>query len=595
MTIHERQCVGAKEQKVLASTFGSSATTRCRAALTVLGIVTIAASASAQAPDTSQALPWDVAGEAAYRYNLPASLRAQGATVVDSARTVDGNVAVRDGQLTIRGVVHGNVTVINGSAVLAAGARVDSDVFVVGGRVRRDSAAGVGGAVRAYAFPLTYRMQGDQMIATHDSASSDLGWFKRWQAEYDSARTKFALRAGTYDRVEGLPVMLGLAKRRNPDIGQFELTALGIYRSVNSFAWTADNLGYDITASLKRGKESGMEYGVRFQDDVAPAEDWQVSNAEIFLYSFGVRDDMRDYYESQGGSAWARWFAGSSSLQLRYAQSWWTTREAQNPISLLNSDESWRANPALDAGLLRAVDLDYRYDTRNIATDPWSGWLIDANAEVGWTDALTQGTTSPGVRDSTAAAEPVTYGRGWLDVRRYDRVSPQGHLNFRLVFGTQLGEGPLPLERRFSMGGPGSLPGYAFRQLLSPDVFTCSDSMVPSGQPAQCDRMLLAQLEFRADFTLRLFRRESKEGEAAGYHIVEPLSWVVFTDGGRGWLTGAANDGLRYGAWTLPPLYTFRTDLGAGVDLGWLGLYGAKSLTDWGTPMRFVVRLQHRF
>ena len=551
--------------------------------------------ARAQAGDTSRALAWDVAGEAAYRFNLPAALRSQGKTAVDSGRVVDGSVAVRDGTLTIAGTVHGNVTVINGNAVLLASAHVDSDVFVVGGILRRDPAAAIGGKVSEYQMPLTYRLQGDQIIATHDTTSSDVGWFTRWRAEYDSARTKFALRAGTYDRVEGLPVMLGLALRRNPSIGQIELTALGIYRSVNSFAWTSANLGYDVTAELKRGKDRGMAYGVRFQDVVAPAEDWQVSNAEVFLYSFGVRDDMRDYYNSQGGSAWARWFAGSSSLQLRYAQSWWATRDAQNPISILNSDQTWRANPALDAGLLRSVDLEYRYDTRTDPKDPWTGWLIDANAEVGWTDALTQGATSPGVRDSTAIPEALTYGRGWLDARRYNRVSPQGHLNFRLVFGTQLGGSPLPLESRFSMGGPGSLPGYAFRQLLSPDVFTCSGSVVPSGQPAQCDRMLLAQIEYRADFTLRLFRRESKEGEAAGYHVVQPLSWVVFTDGGRGWTTGPSVAGLQYGSWTLPPLYTFRTDVGAGVDLGWLGLYGAKSLTDWQTPMRFVVRLQHRF
>src|SRR5262249_3937597 len=155
-----------------------------------------------------------------------------------------------------------------------------------------------------------------------------------------------------------------------------------------------DNLGYDVTASLKRGKARGIEYGVRFQDVVAPAEDWQVSNAEIFLYSFGVRNDMRDYYNAQGGSAWARWVAGSTSVRLRYAQAWWAVREAQNPISLLNSDQTWRANPVLDAGLLRRADLDFVYDTRITTSDPWSGWLINANAEIGWTSALTQGATS---------------------------------------------------------------------------------------------------------------------------------------------------------------------------------------------------------
>lgn len=550
---------------------------------------------AAQAGDTSHTLPWDIAGEAAYRYNLPAALRAQTPTTIDSGRVVDGSVAVRDASLTIRGTVHGSVTVVNGSVSLLAGARVDSDLFVVGGAVHRDSGAIVGGRVTAYAAPLLYRLQGDQMIASRDTTSGELGWFRRWQTRYDSAQTKFALKARTYDRVEGLPVMLGLALRRNWDVGQFSLEALGIYRSANSFSWTADNLGYDVSAELKRGKDHGTAYGLRFFDVVAPAERWQVSSAEIFLYSFGVRNDMRDYYNAQGGSAWMSLLRGPMTYTLTYTQASWLQRSAQDVVSIFNSGEPWRANPGLDEGLLHEADLDLRYDSRSNSTDPWSGWLVDLDGEVGWTGALTDGSTSPLVRDSSATPQSLTYGRGWLDVRSYNRVSPQGHLDFRVAFGTQLGGGALPLERRFSMGGPGSLPGYEFRQLLSPDVFTCSDSVVPAGQPAQCDRLLLAQVEYRADFTLRMFKRSAPKGEPAGYHLVQPMSWVVFTDAGRGWITGATADGVRYGQWTLPPLYTFRTDMGAGLDLGWLGLYAAKSITDWQTPMRFVVRLQHRF
>ena len=566
-----------------------------RVALLSLALLAGAAGARAQARDTSHALSWEAAGEAAYRFNLPAALRAQSATTIDSGRTVDGNVAVRDGALTIRGTVRGSVVVINGSAILLPGARVDSDLFVVGGTVTGADGAAVGGKVTAYAQPLLYRLQNDQLVAVRDSASTELGWFRRWQTRYDSAQTKFALKAGTYNRVEGLPVMVGLALRRNPGVGQFSLTALAIYRSVNSFAWTSANLGYDITAEFKRAQDHGVAFGVRAFDVVAPAESWQVSNAEIFLYGFGVKDDMRDYYNEQGGSAWGTLVRGSTSLTLTYTQAEWALRTAQNPWTLLNSDQAWRANPVLDAGLLRRVNAGLRYDTRNDNNDPWSGWLIDADAEVGWTGALTLGATSPLVRDSATAPQALTYGRGWFDVRRYNRISPQGHLNARVAFGTPLGGGALPLERRFSMGGPGSLSGYAFRQLLSPDVFTCSDGTVPLGQPAQCDKMALAQVEFRADFTLRLFPRAAVQDEARSYHLSQPMSWVVFTDAGRGWLSGPTAAGLRYGTWTLPPLYSFRTDMGAGLDLGWLGLYGAKSITDWPTSMRFVMRLQHRF
>jgi hypothetical protein len=573
-----------------------SVTSGVRSTVFAAAIAALAARAAAQGADSAHTLPADVAGEAAYRYNLPAALRAQGATTIEAGRTVAGNVAVRDGALTIAGTVRGSVIVINGSARLLAGARVDSDLVVVGGAVQRDSGAAVGGQLRAYGASLPYRMQGDAMVATPDTASGEWGWFKRWQTRYDSAQTKFALKAGTYDRVEGLPVMAGISLRRNWDIGQLSLVALGIYRSVNGFDWTPNNLGYDVTAELRRGKEKAVTFGVRFVDVVAPVEDWQLSNSEISLFSFVVRQDERDYYNAQGGSAWATVRRGATSATLRYSQSTWEVRTAEDPISLFHTSNPWRANPVLDAGLVRRVDGGLTYDTRNDAADPWTGWLVSVDVEGGWASSLVLGPTSEIARPAAPAPASVTYGRGWLDLRRYDRISPEGHLNARVVYGTQLGGGEMPLERRFSMGGPGSLPGYEFRQLLTPDVFTCSDATVPSGQPAQCTRMLLAQVEYRADFTLRMFARDGKDGEAGGYRIIKTLSWVLFTDAGRGWVTGPTADGVSYGSWTLPPLYTFRADAGAGFDLGWLGVYAAKSLSDWkAIPLQFVVRLQHRF
>jgi hypothetical protein len=568
---------------------------RILGAAAALAPLALAAQAGDTVRDTTHTLSGAVAGEAAYRYNLPAAVRALGNTTIAAGRVVDGNVAVRDGALAIAGTVHGSVVVINGSLDLRAGAVVDSGVFVVGGSLRKSDSASVGGSVAAYPQMLGYRMQGDAMVASLGAASAEEGWFHRWETRYDSARTRFALKAGTYDRVEGLPVMVGIDLRRNPSFGQFTFTGLAIYRSVNSFAWTSANLGYDISAEVKQGKEHGFAYGARGFDLVAPAEDWQVSNAEISLYSFGVRDDMRDYYNAQGGSVWFSLLRGPLTYTLKYTQAWWALRTAQDPISLFHTSNPWRDNPQLDAGLLRRVDGGVEFDTRNSDADPYVGWLVNADVEVGWTSSLTEGSTSDIARVNTASPEALTYGRGWLDIRRYNRVSPQGHLNARLVFGTGIGGGDLPLERRFSMGGPGSLPGYNFRQPLTPNVFTCADSSAPAGNPAQCSRMLLAQVEYRADFTLRLFPRQRAEDETKSYRLSKTMSWVVFTDAGRGWVTGSTEGGVRYGAWTLPPLYTFRTDAGAGLDLGWLGMYMAKSLSDWQTPLQFVVRLQHRF
>jgi len=45
----------------------------------------------------------------------------------------------------------------------------------------------------------------------------------------------------------------------------------------------------------------------------------------------------------------------------------------------------------------------------------------------------------------------------------------------------------------------------------------------------------------------------------------------------------------------VPPLSTFRTDVGLGLDFGGIGVYCAKSVSSPTEPANFFVRLRHRF
>jgi outer membrane protein assembly factor BamA len=238
------------------------------------------------------------------------------------------------------------------------------------------------------------------------------------------------------------------------------------------------------------------------------------------------------------------------------------------------------------------VDASLDFDTRNNAEDPRTGWLISADLEHGWSDEVTLGPTDPLVRAPALAPVRVRYTRLFADARRYNRMGPQGQLNLRLVLGARLGGDPLPLERRFSLGGAGSLPGYDFRQRTGgADVLSCNGSAVAPGTPALCERMVLGMAEYRHDFLLRLFRH----GEDSRYLIDRRAAWVLFTDAGRGWLVGARSADERYPSGELPSLRTFKTDAGLGLDLHWLGIYVAKSLSDWDLEPNLVVRLRHRF
>jgi hypothetical protein len=80
-------------------------------------------------------------------------------------------------------------------------------------------------------------------------------------------------------------------------------------------------------------------------------------------------------------------------------------------------------------------------------------------------------------------------------------------------------------------------------------------------------------------------------------------SWVVFADAGRGWLVGEPEGDITYRTSQFPPLSTFLSDLGAGVDFGSggtadvasFGVYVAKSLSRPDQPANVFVRIRRRF
>ena len=189
-----------------------------------------------------------------------------------------------------------------------------------------------------------------------------------------------------------------------------------------------------------------------------------------------------------------------SSFSAEWRDERWASRSAREVFSIWKNGARWRPNPSLDGGRFHIGTARARLDSRNNPATPATGWNLLAEYELG-----TGRITAPGVI-STLARAPlvghVMYGRLFLDMRSYNRISPVTQLNARLVLGGWLHGDPLPMERRFSVGGIGSLPGYDFREATLPgtDVFQCNSGGLPApGNPAQCERIALAQLEYRSE------------------------------------------------------------------------------------------------
>ena len=550
----------------------------------------------AQERDTSRAesrdrvLPREVALEVADLFNETTAMRVVGDVEIPQDRTISGDVAVLDGSLTLAGHVTGRVLVLNGDATLAPTARIDGAVIVVGGRLTGETDAFIGGEIRVYRQPFHYHQEGDRIIADRPEWAEER-WPRRSRPRrFASGPLKFQVGSlGVYNRVEGLPIYIGPSLRAESERGRLTLRAHGVFRTADDFSWDSDNLGHRVDAEVRLGRRGGIAIGGALYDIVDGVEEWQLSDLETGLASFFLHRDYRDYYNRHGGRGSVALFLGEQAdITFSLGDERWLARDERDPFTLFRNSQQWRPNPEMDEGKFHVANATLRIDTRNDVDNPWAGWFITADLERGSGDVTTYAPTTS-LRPTPAAIE---YTRGFLDLRRYNRIGPSSQLNARLVLGGWLGGDPLPLQRRFSVGGPGTLPGFDFRRMYSgDDVGTCTPIGAVPGTPAECERVAMAQLEYRGDIDFDFFG----SGDWYRWRMDTDGQWIVFADAGRGWLVGAPGGSLRYPKARMPSLDTFRTDAGIGFDFGLIGLYVAKSISEPTVPANVFIRVHHRF
>jgi hypothetical protein len=557
-----------------------------------LALVLLVGVSSAGAQDSaSTVLPLDVAREVVRLFNATAALRTVDKTTIERGRTIQGDVATLNGPLLVAGHVTGRVLAVNSDVILDSGAVIDGDLILVGGELEGRSSARIGGEIRVYHAPLRYTQQGDQLVAD-ESDGAEEPWWRLWERRGHRNFNRLEVAtAGVYNRVEGLPVRVGPTLYRDQGWGYFRLGAAAILRSASSFTSSTADVGHDVRGEIRLGREYGVSVGGQLFQLVTPVESWQLGNDESGLATFLFHRDYRDYFARHGGKIHAALRAtDNADLTLAYTDERWSSRDERNPLAFNFQDVAWRENPHVDDGRFHVASLTLRVDTRNDVFTPLAGWYLLADYErgTGKIDAL--GASSSGVR--AAAGVPTRYIRGFLDLRRYNRLAPNSSLNLRVVLGGWLSGDPLPLERRLSIDGPGTIPGFDFRTSRGAmDVGTCATALVP-GTPAQCERISLAQMEYRTN--MRFSRTVGRPGERQQRFAFDG-DWVFFADAGRGWTVNAPGSPLNFRRSELPPLSSYRTDIGAGLDFGYLGIYAAKSLSTPQEPANLFLRVRHRF
>ena len=313
-------------------------------------------------------------------------------------------------------------------------------------------------------------------------------------------------RRGTFDLVDrnGQRVLLvGLAEptgrfRLVPDLGDREdwftpvdgfVPSLGFGATVFdhhefNHAYVLGHLSVKA-ASHRAGYALGLErpvfrtrklyLGGELHDLTATDDRWQVSSSEASLAAIGPRKSFRDYYRRRGLQ-----INGAVRIhpQAEVLFAWRGERHenllVESDFSLWNGDEPFRPNVAVRDGKLNALvvgasvraqsfdreslDASYR---RHQLENPFGDRLNDPEGhrrplsmwQIDWTSE---------VANSGAFNSDFDFTRHIISSRGRLLVSPHQEVFARLIGGWS--GGSLPPQRRFAIGGVGSVHGYAFKE-----------------------------------------------------------------------------------------------------------------------------------
>lgn len=533
-----------------------------------------------------------VARHAVDFFNAPRTTRVFGQLTIGRDDVVSGNVAVLDGPVRVAGLIEGDLVIINGALELADGCDVRGDVLVLGGTLARAARAVVDGTIRHHRAGIRVRRVGDSLELLDDRPASP-PWTRtsRWRRRTSTARASVVVStAGTYNRVEGLPILGGLRIRWRGFVGG-QLQALGVFRTAGDFNSNRRDLGYAAEAFVRVGRDGNapqVRVGARAADLVVPVEDWQLEADEIGLAALFLHRDYRDYYLRRSVTGFVT-ITPTDGLTLsgEVSRDEESSIDARDPWTLFRSDDTWRENPRVDEGHFTRLRTRLAWDSRDGRSAWRSGFYLLAEWEHGIADdSLLPLALPPIVRGPLPA--DYSYHRVFVDLRRYERIGWSGQLRLRAVGAGVVGDNPLPAQRRLSLGGPEPLPGYAFRE------FACNEALMDPAAPALCDRLVLFQVEYRGDLLFGLLdgvwnRSMPERSRDADLHGA--WNWgdwwfdgpniVLFADAGTAWLRGQDRGDLK-------------VDLGAGLTFGSWGIYAAKAL-DGDESLRLLLRIHHRF
>lgn len=401
-----------------------------------------------------------------------------GDTEIAENDTIMGDLVVKNGTLIVRGRVIGDILVVNGDIELKATSHVQGNVRAMNGGISKADGATVDGFTEQSTTASSKQSRRRSTMRTKYSYSFKPYFFNLNESIDDDVVFR-------YNRVEGLFFGFGSEKRYFWD-GSRKITGYG------SFGYGFVSHKWRLQLGLDRQFASSdnvlYEIGGEAHSLTDTKDEWIMPLMENNLAALLFHEDFRDYFQREGFSVHTARYTKdaevSTMVDVRYSNDRYASLSSRAQWALFGGN-SFRANPAFDAGTMKSVSVSAGVSTVEKYRYRIEGWNLFAHGEYG-------GNELGGNFD---------FSQAMIDIRRFQPLSGDDQINLRIRAAAL--QGDTIAQKDFQLGGANTMPAYGFKEF--------------SG-----NRMLLANLEYRIN------------GELIDevFFFPNSLSLIVFGDAG---------------------------------------------------------------
>lgn len=272
-------------------------------------------------------------------------------------------------------------------------------------------------------------------------------------------------REDLFSNVDGLSPAVGFTLRL------FDQSKLNhtFVRGYASYKFAREDAGYSLGFERPLFGGPRLFAGAELHDLSASDDFWRLSTAEQTLVSLFFKNSFRDYYRRRGAQLLAVFRPGPNN-EFTLMSRWDRHEPLANATdySVFRDDAEFRSNLLTPDSHVNAWILGYTLDTRSMS---------GAGEESTYERHLNDNLFGFGLRQQPGLrlewrSELAGHGLGGdahferhiVSLRGYLALSDRQRVSARAIFGGS--GGTLPVERRFALGGIGTVHGYRFKETI---------------------------------------------------------------------------------------------------------------------------------